>query len=44
MIKEEQTDVGYSHKITLCEALCMKRYDWVVFLIKKWSINEEDGR
>ena len=44
MIREPQTEVGYSHKVTLCEALCMKRYDWVVFLVKKWRASEEKGR
>ncbi len=38
MIKDKPNDVGYGHKITLCEAVCKKRYDWVVFLIKKWSV------
>ncbi len=38
MIKEQPTDVGVSHKVTMCEAICKKRYDWMAFLVKKWSV------
>jgi len=38
MLRDEPTDIGYSHKIQLLEAIYLKRYDWIVFLVTKWRI------
>ena len=37
LFKHIPSDVGVSRKISLCEAIDLKRYDWIVILVKKWS-------
>ncbi len=40
MLKDEPNDIGYSHKVTLTEAVELKRYDWIVFLVKQWRVKK----
>ncbi len=38
MIAADTSYVGTSFKVTLSWALDMKRFDYVVFLIRKWRV------
>ncbi len=37
VVKQEPSYVGSSYKITMSDAIEYKRYDWIVFLVKKWN-------